>query len=136
MEPEGQLPGSEHADRSGAGGGAIPGGSRSRRQWKREFKRDAERTGRKWHVRDNQDFMGPRRINFCLVASRWPILNLEEPSAFCVPHPERVLAVTIDVDGHPLQLVNTHVLDGSSYKWGKIDHFEGLLRLPDSNPPA
>lgn len=63
-----------------------------------------------------------------LTASRWPIKTVVKPSEFEVPYLERVLAVVIDLEGEPLELINTHVPDGSGHGWRKVEHFEGLYR--------
>lgn len=95
-------------------------------EWREAFARDAERSGHHWHIEHNLDFANAPRINFGLTASRWPIIEVEQPEAIKVPHPERVLAVTIEAQDQRLQVINTHVLDGSSYEWGKIEHLEAL----------
>jgi endonuclease/exonuclease/phosphatase family metal-dependent hydrolase len=68
------------------------------------------------------------RTNYVLTASRLPIAAVVRASEFEVPYGERVLGVVIDVDGRPLELVNTHVPDGSGNGWRKVEHFEGLYR--------
>jgi hypothetical protein len=71
------------------------------------------------------DLLG-HRTNYILTASRWPIEAVVKSREFEVPYLERVLATVIDVDGEELELVNTHVPDGSSHGWRKVEHFEGL----------
>ena len=39
-----------------------------------------------------------------------------------------VLSALVVVDGHELELVNTHVPNGSSNGFRKVEHFEGLYR--------
>jgi endonuclease/exonuclease/phosphatase family metal-dependent hydrolase len=107
--------------------------------WEAEFENAAQWEGRRWHISHTQEQLGGR-TNFVLVASRWPIVEVEKSHRFEVPFFERVLAVTLEVDGHPLQLINTHVPDGSSNGWRKAEHFEGLYRylsrthVPDDPP--
>src|SRR5918999_1957074 len=72
------------------------------------------------------------RTNFLLVASRHPMAptgRRRSPSLeFEVPFPELVLSALVIVDGHELELVNTHVPNGSSNGFRKVEHFEGLYR--------
>lgn len=73
------------------------------------------------------------RKNFLLTASAYPVVmppSRRPPSrAFEVPFPELVLSVVLRVDSqHELELVNTHVPNGSSNGYRKVEHFEGLYR--------
>jgi endonuclease/exonuclease/phosphatase family metal-dependent hydrolase len=105
-------------------------------EWEAHFTRAATRTGRRWHVRHTCDLVGIR-TNFLLVASSWPIVAVERPHRFEVPFFERVLSATVDVDGRPLELLNTHVPDGEGNGWRKVEHFEGLYRhIARNSEPA
>src|SRR4051794_19066564 len=78
-------------------------------EWHSAFRGASSRLT-EWHVvHTEREAAG--RTNFLLIASRWPIAAVERSNRFEIPLFERVLAVTIDVDGHPLQLINTHVPD-------------------------
>lgn len=45
-----------------------------------------------------------------------------------MPFPDLVLSALVVVDGRELELVNTHVPNGSSNGFRKVEHFEGLYR--------
>jgi endonuclease/exonuclease/phosphatase family metal-dependent hydrolase len=96
-------------------------------EWEAELETAAASDGRSWHICHSQEQAGGR-TNFVFVASRWPIVSVENPHSFEVPFHARVIAVTLDVDGHALRVINTHVPDGSSHGWRKVEHFEGLYR--------
>jgi exonuclease III len=96
--------------------------------WKRKFAEDdfaAE------DIFTTEHLVGDR-TNFLLVASRHPMApagRRRSPSLdFEVPFPELVLSALVVVDGHELELINTHVPNGSSNGFRKVEHFEGLYR--------
>ena len=66
------------------------------------------------------------RTNFVLTASRHPIVEVAPAKAFSVPFSERLLSTTLDVGGRRIELLNTHVPDGSGNGWRKVEHFEAL----------
>jgi exonuclease III len=92
-------------------------------------------------IRSTEHLVGRRR-NFLITASRHPVVRVEPASAVAVPYPERLQTVTVNVDGVELQLTNTHVPDGSSHGWRKVEHFEALYSSqarghgPDCPPRA
>ena len=67
------------------------------------------------------------RTNFVLTASRHPIVEVAPAKAFSVPFSR---AASLDDDstsvGGAIELLNTHVPDGSGNGWRKVEHFEAL----------
>ena len=61
-----------------------------------------------------------------LIASRWPFRVLP-PSEFPIPWPQCVLSVVLDSPWGEVELHSAHVPNGSSYKWKKVETFEGIF---------
>ncbi|SFM51754.1 endonuclease/exonuclease/phosphatase family protein [Nitrosomonas communis] len=94
------------------------------------------------HVADSFSLAGSRseltgrRRYGQLTASRCQLIS-EPPGRFTVPWPERVLSVTLMTLAGHVEIHNTHVPPGSSNKWVKIDHLDGLyagLACPEERP--
>jgi endonuclease/exonuclease/phosphatase family metal-dependent hydrolase len=60
-----------------------------------------------------------------LIASRWPLQELPS-SAFNIPQPERLCSALVASPGGVLELHAVHVPNGASYRWKKVETFEGL----------
>jgi exonuclease III len=67
---------------------------------------------------------GPRRYGQ-LTASRHSLAT-ETPNQIDVPWPERVLTVSVEVEGQSVLLYNTHVSPGSSNGWIKSETLNGI----------
>jgi exonuclease III len=99
--------------------------------WKRELK-DKGGFG-EGQVHTTEHLVGDR-TNFLVTACKFsPVTSRAKRRApsldFEVPFPELVLSVVLSIDDHyQLELVNTHVPNGSSNGYRKVEHFEGLYR--------
>ena len=114
--------------------------------WKRELKERGGFTEEQIHTTEH--LVGDR-TNFLLTASKYPCVTSPQdrrrsPSLdFEVPFPELVLSVVLKIDDdHELELINTHVPNGSGNGYRKVEHFEGLYRYlsrtwsPNGRPRA
>jgi len=62
-----------------------------------------------------------------LIASRWPFRILP-PSEFPIPWPHCVLSVVLDSPSGEVELHAAHVPNGTTYRWKKVETFEGIFR--------
>jgi exonuclease III len=104
-----------------------------RRETVEEWERKLAAAGLR-HFISTGELVGDRH-NFVAVASRFP---LEWSGAeIDVPFEELVLPVLVRVVGRPVELIATHVPNGSTYGWKKVEHFEAVYRyLADAGEPA
>lgn len=85
---------------------------------------DAVASGGLRHFLSTRELVEDRH-NFVAVASRYELAPAE--ACIEVPMPELVLALHIATP-KPVELIATHVPNGSGYKWKKVEHFEALYR--------
>ncbi len=75
----------------------------------------------------------------CVIASRWP-LRRENPDADAwraeAPFPESLCRAVVEAPFGPVDVLTTHIPNGTTYGWGKIDTFdvlaESLRKAPDA----
>lgn len=69
-----------------------------------------------------------------LIASRWP-LNTLPAQTFRLPQSERVCSGRINTPWGMLELHTVHIPNGATYRWEKVETFEGLYdRLARAMP--
>ena len=75
------------------------------------------------------------RSSFLLTASRWPLREYSS-SEIEVPMGELVLSTLLETPSRTLEVINTHVPNGSDYRWQKVEHLEALYRYLVRPGPA
>lgn len=80
-----------------------------------------------------------KRTHFNLVASRHPIaplpgLAFDDPEEARLAFPEKHISARIRIDGHEIDIHNTHLPPGVSKGVLKVHHFEAVRRRVDRDP--
>jgi len=86
------------------------------------------------YVESTRELANDRR-SFLLTASRWPLCE-RGSRAIEVPMAELILSTYLKAPARPIQVINTHVPNGSSYGWRKVEHLEALYRYLVRSGPA
>lgn len=76
-------------------------------------------------VETTRDLVGERTY-FLLLAHRGRQVERKPARSFEVPYPELVLSLLIELYGGALEVITTHVPNGSANGWRKVEHLEGL----------